>query len=69
MHGAGVKSDIEFEALVSYWLSWYVLPTGPEDGISLYVFPLVIRLPKGQTCTALIYLGLLFYLLDECVKI
>lgn len=27
---ARVGSDIEFEAMLSYWLSWYVLPGSPE---------------------------------------
>lgn len=26
-HRVGVKSDIKFEAMLSYWLSWYILPT------------------------------------------
>lgn len=27
-------NDIKFEAMLSYWLSWYVLPSGPEDGLN-----------------------------------
>lgn len=44
------------------------MPSGPEDGINAYVFPLAIRLARGEkVALALIFLGSLFYRLDECV--
>lgn len=36
------------EAMLSYWLSQFVLPIGLEDGINFYVFPMVICLAKGE---------------------
>lgn len=60
---------IEFETMLVHWLSWYVLPSGPEDGLNPYVFPLAIRLAKGERLAlASIYFGSLFYRLDECIK-
>lgn len=45
--GTGAESDVVLEAMFVFWLSWYVLPSRPEDGINPYVFPLAIRLAKG----------------------
>lgn len=45
-----------------------MLPSGPEDGIHPYVFPLVVKLAKGEKLALVpIFLGSLFYRLDECV--
>lgn len=41
-------SDIEFEAMLSYWISSYVLPSGPKNDFNSYVFPLPIRLARGD---------------------
>lgn len=60
-------SEIVLEAMLAYWLSWYVLPSGHEDGINPYVFPIAIRLTKG-TCFGAYFLGSLLYRLDECVQ-
>lgn len=49
--GAGVGSDVEFEAMLAYWLSSYVLPSYPEDGLNSYVFPLGSDWPKEKTTT------------------
>lgn len=55
--------------MLSYWLSWYLLPNDPEDSLNSYVFPLAIRLVKGERIVfAPIYLRSLFYRLDECVS-
>lgn len=49
------------EALLSYLLSWFVLPSGPEDGLNSYVFLLAILLAKGEKLAlAMIYLGSLY---------
>lgn len=54
--------------MLSYWLSCYVLPNGPKDSLYAYVFPLPIRLARGdRLALALVYVGLLFYRLNECV--
>lgn len=55
--GMGIGNDLEFEAMLAYWLSCYVLPSGPTDGLNPYMFPLAIRLAKGER------LGLHSYLL------
>lgn len=36
------------EALLSYWLSWFVLLSWLEDGLNTYVFPVAILLVKGK---------------------
>lgn len=46
-----VRVEVRVEDLEAYWLSWFVLPNGPEEKLVL----------------ALLYLGLLFGHLDECV--
>lgn len=67
--GAGVKTSIVLEAMVAFWLSWYVLPCGLEDEIHPYVFSLAVKLAKGeQLAPALIFLGSLFFRLDECAQ-
>lgn len=35
------------EAFLLCWMSRYILPRRPKDGINSYVFPLAIRLVKG----------------------
>lgn len=36
------------EVLLSYWLSWFMLPSGPEDRLNSYIVSLVIFLAKGR---------------------
>lgn len=33
-----IGNDIEFEAMLAYWLSWYVLPSSSEGDLNPYVF-------------------------------
>lgn len=33
------NSEIKLEAMLSYWLSWYILLSGPKDGLNSYIFP------------------------------
>lgn len=67
--GPGAASEVKVEAMLSFWLSWYVLTSGPEDGINAFVFPLAIHLARGEkVALASIFLGSLFYRLDECVQ-
>lgn len=28
------RGDMEFDAMLSYWLQWYVLPSDPEGGLN-----------------------------------
>lgn len=55
------------EAILSYWLSWYVQSSGAEDGLNLYVFSLAILIVKGvQFAIAPLYLGPPYSRLEEC---
>lgn len=68
-NGPGVASEVRVEAMLSFWLSWYILPSGPKDGLNAFVFPLAIHLARGEkVALAPIFLGSLFYRLDECVQ-
>lgn len=55
--------------MFSHWLSWYVLPSDPKDGLNSYVFYLAIRLAKAERLViVLIYdLSSPFYRLGECI--
>lgn len=56
------------EALLSYWLSCFVLPSWPEGGLNSYVFPLAILITKCERLAlAPTYLGSLYTRLDECL--
>lgn len=57
------------EALLAYWLSWFFLPSGPEDGLNYYVNPLAILLVNGEKLAlALLYLRSLYAQFDDCMK-
>lgn len=56
------------KAFLSYWLSRYVLPSGPEDSINAYVFPPAVLLVRGKRLSlGPLYLRSLYARLDECV--
>lgn len=58
MEGQGTASEVVLNTMVAFLLSWYVLPSGPEDGINSYGFPLSFRLAKGEKVTLVpIFLG------------
>lgn len=49
------------EGLLVYWLPWFILPRGQEDGLNNYVFPLAILLAKGERLALTpTYLGSLY---------
>lgn len=57
------------EALLSYWLSWFVLLSRLADRLNNYVFLVVVVLVEGETLALEpIYLGFLFAQLEECVN-
>lgn len=59
---------MELKAMLAYWLP-YILSTVPEDGLNPYVFPLAIRLGRGEKLAlAPIFLGSLVRRLDESVE-
>lgn len=45
--GKGRNSQFKIEAILAYWLSYFVFPSQLEDGLHSYVFPLVVLLPRG----------------------
>lgn len=46
------------EAMLSYWLLWFVLLSGSEDGLNAYVFPMAILLAKRKRLALVpMYLG------------
>lgn len=44
MRGRREEEQLAVEALLSYWLSWFVLSSGPEDGIN----PFMSRWPSSS---------------------
>lgn len=46
--GKGKNSGHHVQAMVAYWLSWFVLPTGPKHELNSFVFPLAIYWKKGR---------------------
>lgn len=67
--GVGAKTKVVLETMLAFYLSWYILPSGPEDGIYPYVFPLAVKLVNSeQLALAPIFLRSLFYQLEECVQ-
>lgn len=44
----GEGSDVEFKAMLSYWISLLILSSSPGDSLCPYVFTLVIKLAKGE---------------------
>lgn len=36
------------EAFLAYWVSWFIFPSGAEDSLNDYVFPLEILLAKRE---------------------
>lgn len=59
------------EAFLSYCLFsfGYVLPSGPEDRINTYVFPLAFRLARGKKLLLRpLYLGSFYAQLDNCIR-
>lgn len=40
-------SNFILEAFQPYWLSPYVLPSGPEDGLNHFVFLIAIQIVEG----------------------
>lgn len=62
------NNEFEFEAMLAYWLSWYVLSSDPTD-LNSYVYPLAVLLAKGEKLAlAPVYLWSLFFRLDVCIK-
>lgn len=54
--------------MLSYWLLWFVLPSGPEDALNTSIFVVAILLAKGRSWPFRLYLISLVCRLDKCVK-
>lgn len=68
-NGPGIASEVRVEAMLSFWLSWYIFPSRPKDSLNAFVFPLTISLARGEkVALAPIFLDSLFYRLDECIE-
>lgn len=46
--GEGNQGALVLDVLLSYWLSWFVLPIRLEDDLNSSLFPLAILLVKGE---------------------
>lgn len=63
--GKGSQSDHVLEAFLAYWLSWYFLPSGMDDGLHQFVFPLA---KATKFALALLHLGTLYARISEFVQ-
>lgn len=65
--GAGKDSPFQLEAFLAYWLSYFVFPGPPKDGVHSSVFSMEVMLAQGKKLAlAPWFLGSLFACLDEC---
>ncbi|KAK9280620.1 hypothetical protein L1049_014315 [Liquidambar formosana] len=65
VNGPCFGQKYSLEAFLSYWLSRYVLEGAPEDGVNAWVFPLTIKITKGeQFALAPVFLGSLYRHID-----
>lgn len=56
--GKGRRKGVKVKAMLYYWLSRFILPSSPEDGVKTYVFPLAIFLVKEKKLSlGPLYLG------------
>lgn len=57
---------VTVEALLSYWIWQFILPSSSENSINGYVFPLAIHLAKGKKLPlGLLHIGSLYGRLDK----
>lgn len=35
--GVGSRSELALEALLTNWLSWFIFPNWPKDGLNIYI--------------------------------
>lgn len=65
--GEGREGGLVVEALLPYYLSWFILPRGPEDGITFLFSQWLSSSQKERLALAPLYPRLLYARLDECV--
>ncbi|KAK9293241.1 hypothetical protein L1049_021232 [Liquidambar formosana] len=67
--GPEAGSPYVLEAFIAMWLSKFIFPGPPSEGISAHVFPLAIKIAKGKCFSlATVYLATLYRRLDMVVE-
>ncbi|XP_058211437.1 uncharacterized protein LOC131323600 [Rhododendron vialii] len=63
--GSGLKESAHLAAFLAYWLTWYIFPGPPKDGVDTTLFELATILASGESVPlAPLFLGTLFKRLD-----
>ncbi|KAI8550611.1 hypothetical protein RHMOL_Rhmol06G0121000 [Rhododendron molle] len=63
--GPGLKAPAHLAAFLAYWLTWYIFPGPPKDGVDTTLFELAAILASGESVPlAPLFLGTLFKRLD-----
>ncbi|KAG5528472.1 hypothetical protein RHGRI_029232 [Rhododendron griersonianum] len=63
--GPGLKEPAHLAAFLAYWLTWYIFPGPPKDGVDTALFELAAILASGESVPlAPLFLGTLFKRLD-----
>ncbi|KAI8537661.1 hypothetical protein RHMOL_Rhmol09G0041500 [Rhododendron molle] len=63
--GPGLKEPAHLAAFLAYWLTWYIFPGPPKDGVDTALFELAAILASEEYVPlALLFLGTLFKRLD-----
>ncbi|KAG5544108.1 hypothetical protein RHGRI_016753 [Rhododendron griersonianum] len=59
--GPGLKEPAHLAAFLAYWLTWYIFPGPPKDGVDTALFELAAILASGESVPlAPLFLGTLF---------
>ncbi|KAF7129130.1 hypothetical protein RHSIM_Rhsim10G0123200 [Rhododendron simsii] len=59
--GPGLKKPAHLAAFLAYWLTWYIFPGPPKDGVDTTLFELAAILASGESVPlAPLFLGTLF---------
>ncbi|KAF7140407.1 hypothetical protein RHSIM_Rhsim06G0084000 [Rhododendron simsii] len=63
--GPGLKKPAHLATFLAYWLTWYIFPGPPKDGVNTALFELAAILASGESVPlAPLFLGTLFKRLD-----
>ncbi|KAG5552835.1 hypothetical protein RHGRI_010816 [Rhododendron griersonianum] len=63
--GPGLKEPAHLAAFLAYWLTWYIFPGPPKDGVDTALFELAAIIASGESVPlAPLFLGTLFKRLD-----
>ncbi|KAG5548821.1 hypothetical protein RHGRI_014241 [Rhododendron griersonianum] len=63
--GSGLKEPAHLAAFLAYWLTWYIFPGPPKDGVDTTLFDLAAILASGESVPlAPLFMGTLFKRLD-----